>query len=106
MRKALVENLIRGSMQTTMSNRPHHRIRDDKFVYDPEMPPELNLAAAIVRRAISDARLLRIGRKPTKEECFHYNEQELAQFFKSKWCATLLGVADIKIEKLLKEVEK
>lgn len=80
------------------------RVHTPKYVFDPEMPPELNLAAAIVHRAFSDVKLLKGGRTPTNEDCFKYNEHELRQFFKSRWCSMLMCVSDISAETLLKEV--
>lgn len=81
-----------------------YRAFGDKYEFDPELPPELNLAAAIVRRAIADARRLRSGCKPSPQDSFWYNAEELTVFFRSTWCAILCGGND-RSSQLLEEVQ-
>lgn len=76
------------------------RIYSPTFIYDSGMPPELNLAAAIIHRAANDVKELNKGRSPT----YLCNKYELKQFFLSRWCSMLLCVSDISTDNLLKEV--
>lgn len=63
-----------------------------QFDPDPYLPPALNLAAAILRRAIDDSRRLAKGLRPNRNECYNYNEDELEFFYNSRWCGTLLSI--------------
>lgn len=86
-----------------MANR--YRASDFNFFSDPDLPPEMNLAAAIIRRAISDARIIRRHRAQKRDTYSDlYNAAELREFFRSQWCGVLLASADISVDSLLQEV--
>lgn len=64
------------------------------YVCDPDLPPILNLTAAIIRRAIADAEDLHRGIRPTPYD-FPFGYEELEEFFASRWCATLLSLTSL-----------
>ena len=65
------------------------------FVCDPELPWEANLAAAIVNRAIADARIIQHGRGGFSEKYNSIDKWEIVNFFRSSWCADLLGCTEL-----------
>lgn len=60
------------------------------FVCDTELTGYENLAAAIINRAVQDARRLE-QRGAVSRGAPKYNKRELISFFESSWCDALLG---------------
>ena len=68
------------------------KVRADERQSESLLPHE-RLAVAIVEQAVDDARtvLAKANRNPLSL----VSHWELCRFFKSKWCATLLGTTDL-----------
>lgn len=77
-----------------MSGKAEYRVLDDKIYIDPELSPEANLAAAIIRRAIMDAKRFVVGLDDDFNKPYH-NRWEVVNFFESRWCDQLLSLTDI-----------
>lgn len=77
--------------------RPYRQYRAD-----PESPPMENLAAAIVYQAVQDAQALVQGNEfKAKNNAGLVTKWELINFFRSKWCATLLGCTELNGEEII-----
>ena len=71
-----------------MSGSAEYRVMEDKILIDPELPPEANLAAAIIRRAIMDAKRYMSGLDDDLYLTYHNVEDMLYWWEK-------LGVLDL-----------
>lgn len=79
----------------------HTRVADN-FQYDERLTPYENLAAAIIRRAIMDARRIDLGKQSQRDS--HYYKSEILIFFKSKWCGVLLSTTTLTGDDIRKAV--
>ena len=73
-----------------------------QYKADPEAQPYENLAAAIVFQAVHDAKALKNGetmKAPNNTGII--SKWELINFFRSKWCATLLGCTELSGEEII-----
>lgn len=77
-----------------MSGSAEYRVMDDQIFIDPDLPPEANLAAAIIRRAIMDAKRFMRGLDDDVLKPYH-NRWEIVNFFESRWCNQLLSLTNI-----------
>lgn len=77
-----------------MSGSAEFRVMDNQIFIDPELPPEANLAAAIIRRAIMDAKRYMSGLDDDLYLTYH-NRWEIVNFFESRWCNQLLSMTDV-----------
>lgn len=66
--------------------------------------PHENLAAAIVNQAVKDAEDLARGKLRVPLSRAGTSKWELINFFRSKWCATLLGCTDLDGEQIIERV--
>lgn len=74
----------------------------DNFRYDEELSPHENLAAAIIRRAVMDARRINDGRDLDHGDL--YRKGEITRFFNSRWCDILLCTTTLSGEDIRKAV--
>ena len=64
--------------------------------------PHENLAAAIVYQAVRDAQDLAVGKKPkVPQHAWIVSKWELINFFRSRWCATLLACTNLTGEEII-----
>ena len=66
--------------------------------------PHENLAAAIVNQAVSDAEDLVAGKLRNPYVKGSTSKWELINFFRSKWCATLLGCTNLDGEEIIERM--
>jgi hypothetical protein len=70
--------------------------------YDGE--PHENLAVAIVNQAVKDAQDLAKGRLQMPLVAGSTSKWELINFFRSKWCGTLLGCTNVSGEEIIERM--
>ena len=84
-----------------MKFHTHFRLMDGNYHQDPELPWEANLAAAIIRQAMIDAKRLQRRGVDALKDC---NKWEIVNFFHGNWCRTLLCLTTKTGKDMLKEI--
>jgi hypothetical protein len=84
------------------SVKPKRGRPDTKILNDRELTPHENLALSIVGTAVADAKRLRANKAPKSTKVV--DQFELLNFFRSRWCAILLGTTEITGEDIMDKV--